>query len=276
MLAASISSAGARGIETRGAYCNDSYFNSDGAGITGCINLAVHFGNDTAGVGIVGATPEQKHGSKKDPLASLGRITGWYGREFDIGKIHYAVDGRIGIEGGAADDVAIAEHDFFHSLFGVGSKKLTSTKDTTVIGGLSGWARRDYLLNDPGAWAVELTPFMHAALGNDAIEGGGGLLLELQPPDQTKGLALLTPLNGAYAPTFGGDGIGIFADARGVARETLYAAHANHFIAEAGVIAQTTLWNVVVLGASASCTTEPYNGVGKADCKATLQLGGRF
>lgn len=61
MLVVFAGSAGAQDIETRGAYCNDNYFNSDGAGITGCINLAVHFGANTAGIGIVGATPEQRH-----------------------------------------------------------------------------------------------------------------------------------------------------------------------------------------------------------------------
>lgn len=57
-----------------------------------------------------------------------------------------------------ADDVAISEHNFFHVLFGAGSKNLKSTHDTTPIGGFAGWARRDYVLNDPGSWAVKLTP----------------------------------------------------------------------------------------------------------------------
>lgn len=280
MLASWASAAQAGDIETRGAYCNDNYFSSDGAGITGCINLAVHFGADTAGIGVVGATPEQKHVTKKtgskDPLDSLGRITAWYGREFNFSNIHFALDGRIGIEGGVADDVALAEHNFFHALFQTQSKKLKSNHDTTVIGGLSGWARRDFILDHPGGWAVDLAPFALGALGNDNIEAEGGVVLGLQPPGEMKGLALLTPLNGAYAPTFGGDGIGLFADARGVARDTLYGAHANPFIAEAGVVAQVTLWKVAVFGASASCTTEPYHGAGKADCKATLQAGGHF
>lgn len=41
-------------------------------------------------------------------------------------------------------------------------------------------------------------------------------------------------------------------------------------------MARVTLWKVAVFGASASCSTEPYYGAGKPDCKATLQAGGRF
>jgi hypothetical protein len=84
------------------------------------------------------------------------------------------------------------------------------------------------------------------------------------------------PKNGAYAPTFGGDGIGIFAGVRGVALETLYDDHTNPVIAEAGVMGQMTFWDFAVVGISASCTTEPYDGADKADCKATLQMGALF
>lgn len=287
VLAITAGSAMAQQLETRGAYCNDNYFNSDGAGITGCMNFALHYGADalfdtgsgtydTIGIGITGATPEQRSNAKTDPLESLGRITSWYGREFEAESFDYAIVARTGIEGGAADDLAINIHDALHDHFGVGTKGLTSTHDTRFIAGVSGWARKDYGLSDSGSWATSFTPYMHAALGNDVIEGGGGLMLSLQPSGEAKGLALLTPLNGAYAPTFGGDGIGLFAGVRGVALETLYGDHANHFIAEAGMTAQATLWDFAVIGASASCTTEPYDGAGKPDCKATLQAGGLF
>jgi hypothetical protein len=270
------SGAAAQDIETRSGYCNDSYFDSDGAGISGCMEYAVKYGTDTFGIGLFGATPELKQNTPSDPLDELARINAWYGREFESDVFHYSVNARAGIEGGAADDVAISIKEALHDVFGAGNKKLKSTRDTTFIGGVSGWGRHDSVLSESDSVSAIFTSYLHAALGNDTIEGGGGLMLALQPASETKGLALVMPKNGAYAPTFGGDGIGIFAGVRGVALETLYDDLANPVIAEAGIMGQMTFWGFAVVGVSASCTTESYDGADKADCKAMFQTGGSF
>lgn len=267
----------AQEIETRGEYCNDQYFGSDGGGISGCLNYALRYGVDTYGVGVVGATPEQKSNAKgKDPLKALGRVTGWYSREFETDAMHYAVTGRIGLEGGVADDIALGIKEALHDLFGQGNKKLKSTHDTAFIGGVSGWIRDDWVVSNSDRFNVMLSPYGHAALGNDTIEGGVGLMLALQPSDESQALALVMPKNGAYAPTFGGDGVGLFAGVRGVALETLYGDLAHNFIAEAGIMGQMTYWDFAVVGVSGSCTTDPYDGVDRPDCKATLNLGALF
>jgi hypothetical protein len=266
----------AEGIETRGGYCNDSYFSSDGGGISACLEYAVHWDANTIGIGLFGATPELRSNLKgNDPLEEIARINAWYGREFESDRFHYAITGRAGIEGGAADDLAISLKEALHDLFGEGNAKLGSTHPTTFIGGVSGWGRGDFGLSE-GTWNASVTPYVHAALGNDVIEGGGGVMLSLQPSEETEGLALVLPKNGAYAPTFGGNGIGVFVAVRGVARETLYDDLANPLIAEAGIMAQVTVWDFAVAGISASCTTKPYDGSDREDCKATLQLGGLF
>jgi hypothetical protein len=275
-LLAGISTASAQDIETRGAYCNDNYFGSDGAGISGCIGLALHWDVNTVGIGIVGATPEQKGNVSGDPLQSLARATGFYSREFEQDQIRYAITAHAGVEGEAADDLAVDIRDGLHGLFGFGTKNITSTKDTTFIGGVSGWVRTEWAESDSGTWRSGLSPYAHAALGNDVIEGGAGLLLAIQPSDETAPLALVLPQSGAYAPTFGGDGVGLFAGARAIAIDTLYDDRASHLIAEAGITGQVTLWDFAVVGGWASCTTEPYDGAGKADCKAMMQMGARF
>lgn len=263
------------GVETRGGYCNDNYFGSDGGGITGCMEYAARYRSHTAGVGIFGATPEQQGDLKSDRLDSLGKLSAWYARDLQYGAWDYQLGLRAGIYGGTADDLAEDIRDVMHDLFGYGQKDLTSTADTSFFGGVSGWARTGYRLNDAGDWATSLMPYVHAAAGNDTIEAGGGLLLALQLAGE-ESLALALPKNGAYAPTFGGDGVGLFAGARGVAHEILYDERASPYIAEAGITAQATMWDFAVLGVSASCTTEPYDSASKADCKATLQMGGRF
>ncbi len=161
-----------------------------------------------------------------------------------------------GIYGGAADDLAEDIRDALHDLFGYGYKNLQSTTDTTFYGGVAGWARTEYALGDGGAWAGTLSPYVHAALGNDTIEAGGGLLLALQPSGE-ESLALVLPKNGAYAPTFGGDGVGLFVGLRGVAHEILYDDHTSPFIAEAGVIAQATFWDFAVVGAPPPAPPSP-------------------
>jgi hypothetical protein len=267
----------AQEIETRGDHCNDTYFNSDGGGISGCINLALRFDENVMGIGITGAEPEQFGKAKKtDPLDSLARISAWYGQTLDTPEFDSFLAVRGGIEGGVADDIGRDLQNLIHDLLGENRSNSKSTKDTTFFAGVSGYARRDYLLSDPGDWKTALTPYGHAALGSDTIEVGGGLLLSLQPADTLKPLALVLPKEGAYAPTFGGDGIGVFGGIRGIARQTLYGNYTRPFIAEAGATAQMTLWDFAVIGISGSCSTKPYDGAPDADCKATFQMGGLF
>lgn len=274
---ASATGAVAQELETRGEYCNDSYFASDGSGISGCFNFAARYGVDTVGIGLVGATPELRSNLKgTDPLKEIGRLTGWYSREFESDALHYAVTGRIGIEGGAADELALGLKEALHNLFGFGNKNLKSQKATTFIGGVSGWVRDDWIVSNSSYMNVVLSPYGHAALGNDTIEGGAGLMLAFQSTDENQALALVMPKNGAYAPTFGGDGFGVFAGMRGVALETLYGDLANAFIAEVGITGQVTYWDFAVIGVSTSCTTFAYDGVDRPDCKAVVNVGGLF
>jgi hypothetical protein len=123
---------------------------------------------------------------------------------------------------------------------------------------------------------VLVHPYAHAALGLDVGEGGGGVMLALQPPGESRAMALLLPKNGAYAPTFGCDGIAIFGGVRGVAWDGLYEDLAKHFIAEVGAKAQATLFEFVVVGVAGSCTNKAYDGAPSADCKMYVQLGGLF
>ncbi|CAN5298815.1 hypothetical protein BH10PSE7_BH10PSE7_35690 [soil metagenome] len=265
----------AEGLETLGGHCNDAPFDSDGGGISGCIELAAHYHDWVFGVGIVGVEPEQKNG-KSDKLDAKGRLVGWVGQDRMWGDFDYNIGVHGGIEGGAADDLAIDLRDFFHDLFGAGKKDLESNNDTQAIAGASGWIRTQYSFGDGAGWGLNLQPYAHAALGNDVVEGGAGLMLALQPGGDTRPMALLLPKNQAYAPTFGGDGIGIFAGVRGVAYDGLYEDDTEHFIAEAGVKAQATLFHRVVIGAAGSCTNKPYDGAPDNDCKAYFQLGGLF
>ena len=268
--------ASAQEIETRGSYCNDNYYGSDGAGITACMEFALRFGTDVIGIGIFGVSPEQKGHVTSDPLHDLARIQAWYGREYETDGFQYLLTARTGIEGGLADEIAIGMRDAAHELFGAGSKSLESTKPTTFIGGFSGWGRTELALSQSEAVKTLFTPYVHGSVGNDVVEVGGGLMLALQPASEAEGLGLLMPKSGAYAPTFGGDGIGVFAGVRAVAHETFYDDRTNPFIAEAGITGQMTWWDFAVIGLSASCTTKPYEGAGTADCKATFQAGGLF
>ena len=207
-----------------------------------------------------------------DGMLFAEAITHWG----DMGGYDYAVSGRIGIEGGTADDIARSLKETIHDLFGAGNAKLVSENDTKFLGGVSGWVRTEYDLGGPGPWAMSLDPYAHAALGLDSVEVGAGLMLVFQPPAETRGLAPLMPKTGAYAPAFGGDGFGIFAGVRGVAYEGLYEDLAEPFLAEAGITAQVTLWDFAVIGAAASCTTPPYETTKDPDCKVNFQMGGLF
>lgn len=267
----------AQDIETRGGHCNDTSFGSDGGGLTGCLEYALRFDEDVIGIGFFGAEPEQFGGGRtRDPLESLSRINAWYGRAFDMPEMDYFLSARAGIEGGLADDIGRELQKIVHNLIGENNRNTQSTHDTRLLAGVSGWARKDYALSESESWRTAVVPYGHGALGNDTIEAGGGLMLALQPADVSKPLALLLPRTGAYAPVFGGDGIGVFAGARVVAMETLYDGKEETFIAEAGVTAQATIFDFAVIGLSASCTNQPYDGAPKADCKATFQMGGQF
>ena len=264
-------------LETRGDHCNDTYFNSDGGGITGCINFALRLDDDVLGIGISGVEPEQFGSAKKtDPLQSLSRIDAWYGRNFDTPMFDSFVAARAGIEGGIADDIGRALQESVHQLVGENNHRIPSTHDTTFLAGVSGWGRKNYRLSESQNWKSAVAPYGHGALGNDTIEAGAGLMLSLQPASEPEPLALLLPKTGSYAPAFGGDGIGVFAGVRAVALETLYGDDNTALIAEAGVMAQATFFDFAVVGVSASCTNKPYDGAPTADCKSTFQLGGLF
>ncbi len=262
-------------IETLGSHCNDAPFDSDGGGISACIELAIRYDDAIAGIGIFGVTPEQKS-NDDDPLEEKARIVAWLGREMSGTGYEYAFAGRAGIEGGAADDVAIAFKEQVHEALGFGNRTLVSRNDTAPIAGVSGWMRTDYEIAGAGTWGLDLAPYGHGAVGLDTVEAGTGLMLALQPRSESKGLALLLSKTGAYAPVYGGDGIGIFAGVRAVAYEGFYEKLANPFIVEAGITAQATLFDFVRVGASASCTNPPYEGANRPDCKMNFQLGGLF
>ncbi len=267
----------AQDIETRGGHCNDTYFGSDGGGLTGCLEYALRFDRNVIGVGFFGAEPEQLGSGKTgDPLESLARINAWYGRAFDTPEVDYFLSARAGIEGGLADDIGRELQAVIHSLIGENNRDTRSTHDTRLLAGVSGWARKDFTLSESESWRAAVVPYGHAALGNDTIEAGGGVMLALQPADAANPLALLLPKTGAHAPTFGGDGIGVFAGARAVALETLYDGKEETLVAEVGVTAQATFYDFAVIGLSASCTNVPYKGAPNADCKATFQMGGQF
>jgi hypothetical protein len=175
-----------------------------------------------------------------------------------------------------ADDLGIDLKDFFHNSFGFGNRTSKSQNGTKFIAGASGWARTELGRSDFGSWTGKVLPYGHGAVGLDTVEAGVGLMLALQPPDETTNLALLLPKNGAYAPVFGGDGIGIFGGVRAIAYEGLYEGHAEHFMAEAGAVAQATFFDFLRVGTSGSCTTPAYDTTDKADCKLSFQMGGLF
>jgi len=268
----------AQEIETVGGHCNDEPFDSDGAGITGCFYGAIRYNDFFAGIGTFAVTPELKNTRhfRNDPLEEKGRLTGWIGKIGEWNGYEYAYAGRVGLEGGVADDIGFDMREFFHELFGLGVHDLVSQNDTKFLAGVSGWMRTELDRIDAGTWDLRLLPYAHAAVGLDTVEAGAGFMFALQPDGESTNLALLLPKNGAYAPVFGGDGIGLFGGVRGIAYEGLYEELANPFIAEAGIVAQTTLWDFWRVGAAASCTTEPYEAAGKPDCQLSFQMGGLF
>jgi hypothetical protein len=275
VLLASPSAGLTQDIETLGSHCNDAPFGSDGGGISACIELAIRYDDLIAGIGIFGVTPEQKN-NDEDPLEEKARIVAWFGREMNGAEYDYAFAFRAGLEGGAADDIAIYSKELVHEAFGFGNRKLVSQNDTSPIAGVSGWMRTDYEIAGSGTWSMDLAPYGHGAVGLDTVEAGTGVMLMLQPRSESKGLALLLPKTGAYAPVYGGDGIGIFAGVRAVAHEGFYEKRANRLVAEAGITAQATLFEFVRVGVSTSCTNPPYEGANSPDCKLNFQLGGLF
>ena len=72
LAAAGAMAASAEDIETRGGHCNDTYFGSDGSGVTGCIEYALRWDDDVIGIGIFGVQPEQLGENRAaDPLDDL-------------------------------------------------------------------------------------------------------------------------------------------------------------------------------------------------------------
>lgn len=262
-------------VEIMGIFGNDSLFDSDGSGVTGSFELVSKIDQWRVGGGIYVVTPElmKEKRPNDDPLAELSRLTCWIGKTStwrDQTEIHFS--GRVGIEGGVADDIGFHLQDVAHDLINKGSRDLTSTNETKGIAGISGWLRTTLVFGRLGASVFNLTPYAHASLGSDTVEGGGGVIVAIQPKREAAPLPLWLPKNGSYAPDFGGDGIGLFAGCRGVAHESFYDGLQNPFVGEVGLIGQATLFNSLSLGVGGSCTTEPYEGSIGSECKTDLRL----
>lgn len=264
-------------------HCNDVLFKSDGAGVSACIEAGLRYNEWQFGYGLYGVTPERKNGGVLgDNVRDLARFTVGFGQfkhtTWNGISGDYAIQGRVGLEGGVIDDISSDLQKAIHKLFGAGFKTPTSTKKTTFIGGLSGWARADGLQFSDDRVALKFQPYVHASVGFDTVEAGGGLLIAFQPTSAKENMAMLMPKNGSYLTTFGGDGFGIFGAARVVARETLYSRTSGKLLGkpvvfEFGTVAQYTAFDKIKLGWSASCTSKAYKGAPKADCKTEARLG---
>lgn len=259
-------------------HCNDVLFKSDGGGVSACIEAGLRYNEWQFGYGLYGVTPERKGGGVAgDNLRDLARFTVGLGQQkhttWNGIAGDYAIQGRLGLEGGVIDDISADLQKAVHKLFGAGFATPTSTKKTTFLAGVSGWARADGLQFSDNRVALKFQPYVHASAGLDTVEAGGGFLFALQPTSATENMALLMPKNGSYLTTFGGDGFGIFGAARVVARETLYSGLRKPVVVEFGTVAQYTAFDKIKLGWSASCTTKPYKGAPKADCKTEARIG---
>ncbi len=259
-------------------HCNDVLFDSDGGGVSACIEANYRYNEWQFGYGLYGVTPELKNGGiTGDNLEDLARFTVGLGQLKQTPWGDYSYQGRIGLEGGLIDDIAGDLQKAVHNLFGVGFRNLVKTHKTRFIGGVAGWARVNAFVHNDNRLAIKLQPYIHASIGLDTVEAGGGFLLAFQPNSATKSLGLLLPKNGSYLATFGGDGFGIFGAARVVARETLYSGPTDNMrkpvVVEFGTVAQYTAFDKVKLGWSASCTSKAYKGVPKADCKTEARIG---
>ena len=261
-------------FEIMTTHCNDVLFNSDGGGVTACVEASYRYNEWQFGYGLYGATAERiGGGTPGDNLRDLARFTVGLGQLKQKSWGDYALQGHVGLEGGIIDKWSKKLQKATHKIFGAGYHAPISTKKTTFVGGVSGWARADGLQFKDNRLALKFQPYSHAALGLDTIEAGVGFLIAFQPLSATQNMALQMPKNGAYLAPIGGDGIGMFAAARVVARETLYSGLRKPAILEFGTVTQYTAFDMVKLGWSASCTTKPYKGAPKADCKTEIRIG---
>ena len=262
--------------ESYGAYCNDVYFGSDGGGIGGCIDLAAILSNDYYfALGAYQAGPESKSAAEfaRDPLNDRGRLVLRVGKVIRMGSFDATATLRLGGEGGFVDDFTHDVRKALHDIYGSNTRAQRGNHGLNGIIGASGHVWSNFELGNTGGTKAVLTPYVHASAGTDNVEGGGGVLLGLQPGYANQPLPFMEPQAGTYAPFFGDDGFGIFVAARGVAFDTLYASRAKHVLGEAGVVGQFTVSNTVRGTALASCTTKPYDGALDPDCKATLRIG---
>ena len=266
--------AGEPGAEVVISHCNDALYQSDGGGVSACIEGAARFNGWRGGYGLYGATPEFKNGRVTgDNLKEVAVFTVGVGKLQQISDGELFIQGHLGLEGGIVDDLGKKLLTAVHSVFGVGVPALTTSKKTKVNFGVSGWARSNGWNLKQNNVTAKLQPYLHGSLGLDTLEGGGGLLIAFQPASANKNMALLLPKNGSYLTNFGGDGFGVFAAGRLVARETLYKKLAKPFLLETGLTSQYTINSSYKLGWTTSCTTKPYKGAPKADCKGEIRLG---
>ncbi len=262
-------------IETMGVFDNDTFFDSDGSGVSGSLELAAKIDEWRTGVGLYVATPEllKEKRPNDDPLAEISRLNLWIGKRFFwLPEVETLLSGRIGLEGGKIDDLGFAMQDLAHEMIDKGSRDLESTTGTTGLIGVSGWVRTRWWDWASGNARFSLVPYGHASLGNDTVEGGCGLMLSVQPDYETDLPWIMLPKNGSYAPMFGGDGVGIYAGGRGIAHESLYGDLHESWIGEVGIFGQKTIYGSLKLGAGASCTTKPYEGAIGNDCKVDLRI----
>ena len=263
--------------ESFGAHCNDIYFGSDGSGLGGCIDFAARFSNDWyVALGAFQSGPEASSGDadfNRDPLDDRGRVVLRFGKQFKTDEFEATTTLRLGGEGGFVDDFVQDVRSDLHDIFDIGTRPQRGDVGLRGIVGLSGHAWQNYELGNRSGYKALFSPYLHGSFGTENIEGGGGFLLGFQSSDAEKPLPFVEPQNGAYAPFFGDDGIGLFVAGRGVALETIYGDLEEGFLGEAGVVAQYTFTEHLRTTISASCTNEAYDGALSPDCKATFRIG---
>ena len=272
---------------------NDVVFNSDGGGVTYEIAAAIRKGTLVGGAGLVAVSPDLRSDidpALADPLRDKGRLVGWLGthrrgptlRLSHEGAVHtdWSLSARIGMEGGRIDRLTADVQDAFHDLTGTPNRpRPMIDRPERLIGGVSGHARARFDIHRSSMRRsfdrLSASPYVHGSLGNDTAQLGVGMLLSVQAADAREGIALPLPVEGAYAPVFGGDGLGAFLATRFVEHETLYGGRASGFAVEGGLVGQVSVGRFS-LGAVASCLSLPYQGAAAPDCVGRVRLGARL
>ena len=263
-------------IESYGAHCNDVYFGSDGGGLGGCLDFAALLSNDWyLALGAFQAGPESRSAAEfaRDPLDDRGRLVLRVGKTFYGDRYNFTTTLRVGGEGGFVDDIAHDVRETLHEIVSTYTRTQRGQHDLRGIIGVSGHMWDDYELTSSTNLKTVFTPYAHASVGTDNMEGGGGMFLGFQSASAARPLPLMEPQSGAYAPFFGDDGLGFFVAGRGVAKDTLYGSLAEEAIGEAGIVGQYTVANTVRGTVLGSCTTKAYTGAQDPDCKATVRIG---